>query len=143
MARKHMFFDASKAIRELGLPQSPVEDALEKMSAMLRPIFKEQRDQLPLLFEFWTQARRDPLVWQSAIAPYHRYKAYFAEMVRAGMQKGELKPADADHVAQMLVSLAIGLLLQAMLDPDGADWGEVATDSIRLFLHGLIADRLQ
>lgn len=30
MARKRMFFDASKAVRELGLPQSPVEEALER-----------------------------------------------------------------------------------------------------------------
>lgn len=30
MARKVMFFDSSKAVRELGLPQSPVEDALRR-----------------------------------------------------------------------------------------------------------------
>lgn len=30
MARKRMFFDAGKAVRELGLPQTPVEDALER-----------------------------------------------------------------------------------------------------------------
>ena len=30
MARKQMFFDPGKAIRELGLPQSPVEDALAR-----------------------------------------------------------------------------------------------------------------
>lgn len=30
MARKRMFFSAEKAIRELGLPQSPVEDALAR-----------------------------------------------------------------------------------------------------------------
>lgn len=30
MARKIMFFDAGKAVRELGLPQQPVEQALEK-----------------------------------------------------------------------------------------------------------------
>ena len=30
MARKKMFFDSSKAIRELGLPQTPVNTALEK-----------------------------------------------------------------------------------------------------------------
>lgn len=29
MAKRHMFFDASKAVRELGLPQTPVEKALE------------------------------------------------------------------------------------------------------------------
>jgi dihydroflavonol-4-reductase len=30
MARKTMFFDGGKAIRELGLPQSPIEDALAR-----------------------------------------------------------------------------------------------------------------
>ncbi len=30
MSRKKMFFDSSKALRELGLPQRPVEEALEK-----------------------------------------------------------------------------------------------------------------
>jgi dihydroflavonol-4-reductase len=30
MARKLMYFDASKAVRELGLPQSPVRAALER-----------------------------------------------------------------------------------------------------------------
>lgn len=30
MARKRMYFDAGKAVRELGLPQTPVEEALER-----------------------------------------------------------------------------------------------------------------
>lgn len=30
MAAKHMYFDASRAVRELGLPQTPVEQALEQ-----------------------------------------------------------------------------------------------------------------
>jgi dihydroflavonol-4-reductase len=33
MAAKHMFFDASKAVRELGLPQSSIEDALARACA--------------------------------------------------------------------------------------------------------------
>lgn len=33
MARHHMYFDASKAVRELGLPQRPVEEALAKAVA--------------------------------------------------------------------------------------------------------------
>ena len=36
MARKFMFFDSSKAIRELGLPQTPVEAALSKAVAWFR-----------------------------------------------------------------------------------------------------------
>jgi dihydroflavonol-4-reductase len=33
MARRHMYFDATKAVRELGLPQTPVEDALARAVA--------------------------------------------------------------------------------------------------------------
>ncbi len=33
MARRKMFFDAAKAVRELGLPQAPVEDALARAVA--------------------------------------------------------------------------------------------------------------
>jgi dihydroflavonol-4-reductase len=33
MAKKIMFFDSSKAVRELGLPQSSVQEALRKAVA--------------------------------------------------------------------------------------------------------------
>ncbi len=36
MSRHRMFFDASKAVRELGLPQSPVEGALSRAAAWFR-----------------------------------------------------------------------------------------------------------
>lgn len=36
MAKKYMYFDSSKAVAELGLPQSPVEGAIEKAVAWFR-----------------------------------------------------------------------------------------------------------
>jgi dihydroflavonol-4-reductase len=36
MSRHRMFFDAGKAIRELGLPQSPIEDALARAVTWFR-----------------------------------------------------------------------------------------------------------
>jgi dihydroflavonol-4-reductase len=36
MSRYRMFFDSSRAVRELGLPQSPVEDALGRAVAWFR-----------------------------------------------------------------------------------------------------------
>ncbi|HEY7347215.1 MAG TPA: hopanoid-associated sugar epimerase [Ktedonobacterales bacterium] len=36
MSARHMYFDASKAVRELGLPQTPVEDALARAVAWFR-----------------------------------------------------------------------------------------------------------
>ena len=36
MARHRMFFDGGKAVRELGMPQTPVEDALARAVAWFR-----------------------------------------------------------------------------------------------------------
>jgi dihydroflavonol-4-reductase len=36
MSMHRMFFDASKAVRELGLPQSPVEEAFARAVAWFR-----------------------------------------------------------------------------------------------------------
>ncbi len=36
MARHKMFFDASKVVRELGLPQSPIREALARAVAWFR-----------------------------------------------------------------------------------------------------------
>jgi dihydroflavonol-4-reductase len=36
MARKFMFFDSSKAVRELGLPQRPAQEALSRAVAWFR-----------------------------------------------------------------------------------------------------------
>jgi dihydroflavonol-4-reductase len=36
MSRYRMYFDASKAVRELGLPQTPIENALDRAVAWFR-----------------------------------------------------------------------------------------------------------
>jgi AcrR family transcriptional regulator len=113
--------------------------AIERMAQMLPAIFNEGRGQLPILFEFWTQAQREPAVWQAAIEPYRRYQAFFTAVIRDGIAAGAFKPVDPELAAQSLVSLVIGLLLQGMLDPQGADWGQVAQSSVQLFLRSLTA----
>ena len=114
-------------------------EAIERMTHLLPVLFLEQRAQMPILFEFWTQARREPVVWQAAIEPYRRYQAFFAGMIRDGIAEGAFKPADAEVAAQALVSLVIGLLLQSMVEPADVEWGNRAQASVGLFLKGLAA----
>ena len=40
-------------------------------------------------------------------------------------------------IAQMLVSLGVGLLLQGLLEADGTEWGDVAQRSVRVLLQSL------
>ena len=48
-----------------------------------------------------------------------------------------MRPVDPDMTAQVLVSLGVGLLLQGVLDPAGADWGQTAEGAIAMLLEGL------
>ena len=114
-----------------------VPEGLLAMAGTARRVFQEAEDQLPMFLEFWAQAARDPQVWEATIAPYRRFWAYFARMMESGIREGSLKEVDPEVAARVLVSLAVGVLLQALLDSDGADWGQVAQEGMRMLLQGL------
>jgi AcrR family transcriptional regulator len=114
-----------------------VPAGLTAMAATAREVFREAQGQLPMFLEFWTQSARDPSVWQATIAPYHRYRDFFGGIVRAGVQEGSLRPVDATLAAQVIVALAVGILFEGMLDPQGADWGKVMQEGMGILLQGL------
>jgi hypothetical protein len=77
------------------------------------------------------------VVWQATIEPYRRYRDFFRGIVEAGIAEGSLRPVNPERAAEVLVALAVGLLLQGMLDPEGADWGEVMQEGVQILLSGL------
>ena len=72
------------------------------------------------------------------IAPYRFFNDFFADLIRAGIAEGSLKPVDAEIIAQAILSIAIGTLLQGLLDPGRTDWSAVAENSINAILTGVI-----
>jgi AcrR family transcriptional regulator len=112
-------------------------EGLMRMAAMAGQFASQAGGNLPMFLEFWTQASRDPAVWQATIAPYQRYQRVFAGLVQTGIDEGSLRVTDPTVAARMLVAMAVGLLLQASLDPQGADWPHVIEQSLRLLLTGL------
>lgn len=107
-----------------------VPQALLHMGEITEPVFREAGDRLPLFLEFWRRASRDPAVWKATVAPYRRYRARFARLIETGIAEGTLRPVDADVAAGAIVSLAVGLVMQGLMDPDGADWGQVSRESL-------------
>ena len=107
------------------------------MAGLVQSVFHVADGKLPIFLEFWTKAGHDPAIWQATIAPYRKYRAFIARMVEAGITEGTLRRIDAEKAAQIIVSLAVGVLLQGLLDPHGADWGQVAKDGVRMLLEGL------
>lgn len=112
-------------------------ESLAHMAALARGIFEIADGRLPMFLEFWAQARLDPAVWAATIAPYHRYQTFFESLIHEGVADGSFRAVDPATGARTIVALAVGLLLQGLLDPGGADWGAAVQDSIELLIRGL------
>jgi len=114
-----------------------VPQAILQMASLVGSLFQTADIHLPIFLEFWTQANHDPLIWEAAIAPYRRYQCYFAEMIQEGIDEGSLQPMDAQLAARVLVSLAVGMLMQSFFDPQIADWQIEARQSMELLMKGI------
>jgi len=117
--------------------EDTVPKTLLHMTDLLPGVFAAAEDRLPMFLEFWLQASRDETVWKAIIAPYRHYQESFSKLVADGVAEGSLKPVDSQVAAQAIVSLAVGLVLQGVLDPHGADWEKTARESMRIFMNGL------
>ncbi len=114
-----------------------VPAALFHIAGMVRQVFDVGRGRLPIFLAFWMQASHDPDIWRATIGHYRHYQAVFAEMIDAGIEEGSIAPVNASAAAQAIVSLGAGLIFQGLLDPEGADWGQAAEESIQILLEGL------
>jgi AcrR family transcriptional regulator len=121
--------------------EESVPEELLAMTEMVPAVFQEAGGRLPLFLEFLTKAAHSPVVWQATVAPFRKYQAFFAGMIRDGMAEGSLCPVDPDLASNLLLSFAVGLLAMGLLDPYGADWGLVAQEGMDMLLNGIKAER--
>lgn len=113
---------------------------LEGLAAMAEQVLEQANGQAPMFVEFWRQATKNPDMWQATIEPYRRFRTAFAALISEGVAEQTLRPVDPNLAAQVLVALGVGLILQGVLDPGGAEWRGAAGQAIRLLLDGLAAD---
>jgi AcrR family transcriptional regulator len=101
------------------------------------PIFHDARGQFPMFLEFWTQSSRDPALWATAIAPYRHFLELFSNTLAKGIQQGSIRPVDPKLAAQALLALAMGIVLQEVMDPQETAGDGVAELGMRLLFEGL------
>lgn len=116
---------------------TPLE-TLQAMVGLLQQVFRDAAGRLTMYLEFWRQASRDEAIWQAAVAPFDHYQALLAGLIEQGIADGSLRPCDSGQAARVLVSMAVGMVLQSALDPSGNDWQQSAQAGIDLLLHGLL-----
>jgi AcrR family transcriptional regulator len=114
-----------------------VPHRLRDLAGLVQQVFEAASGQLPMFLEFWRQAAKEPDVWAATMEPYRRFRAMFAALGAEGVAEGTLRPVDPELGAHVLVALGVGLVLQGVLDPTGADWSQVAGQTIQVLLEGL------
>jgi AcrR family transcriptional regulator len=125
-----------KGLDDLRQPSVPA--TFTHMTRLLPLIFAAADDRLPMFLEFWSQASRDETVWDATIAPYRHFREQFTKLIEDGIAEGSLKEdVDARSAAQGILSLATGLVLQGIMDPDGADWPKVGEQSMKMLMEGM------
>jgi len=116
-----------------------VPEVLQRVSDMVQAIFAaagdDQRQQIFL--ELLSAARHDETILPALLAPTRKYRELFSGLISAGIKEGTLRKVDRDLAAQVFVSLGLGLVMQSLLDPHGADWGAISARAIPLLLQGL------
>ncbi len=127
-----------------GMLQSAIVDTvnvpqmLDNMAAISGGFFEALEGGFPILLEFWTQANRQPVVWQKAVEPYRQILEFFTDLIQIGTEDGNFEQSlDPEVAARVITAVAMGLLLQATFDPKGADWQGVTRSGIQFLLDGI------
>ncbi|GMV33536.1 MAG: hypothetical protein DCC59_16340 [Chloroflexi bacterium] len=116
----------------------PAPEAFTQIAEAFPYIFKTAGEGLPMFLEFWLQASRDETVWQASVEPYRRYHKYFTALIKKGVDEGSFVAVNPELTARMIISTGMGLLLQSLMDPQGAKWEKVARDSVKMLVDGML-----
>jgi AcrR family transcriptional regulator len=119
-------------------PGKNIPQSIQDMGSTLGVIFQAASGQLPMFMEFMVQASRDKEVWNGVIAPYRQYQQGFSDLINEGKKEGSFRTdVEAGEAAWVLISLAVGILLQGVVDPEAADWENVTNKGVQMILDGL------
>ena len=113
--------------------KEPLEILME-ITEKMQPAFEQAGKQLPIFLELYIKSINDPYLKKHVAKSYNSFLTFFANVVNDGIKKGSIKKVDPEEVSKILFAITIGLLIQGLINPQGAHWDELAKKSIRLLL---------
>lgn len=117
--------------------QSDPSQAIIQMTEILPTILAAAKGGLPIFLEFWAHAVREPDLWKIVIAPLQKYQEYFTRMIDEGAASGIVIGNDPKIASISVLALAIGLLLQGMMDPAEQDWSRIGREGMNYLMEGM------
>jgi AcrR family transcriptional regulator len=119
-----------------------IPSALGAMAESTGPVFEAASSHIRIILEFWIQAGRQPEIWETTVAPYQRYLERFTSLIDQAAHDGSLAPeVDPRAAARLVLALAMGMLLQSFLDPQGEVWSQVTREGMRTIIAGMTRNK--
>jgi len=109
-------------------------EILTEITEKMQPVFEQAGRQLPIFLELYIKAVNDPSLKKYVLKSYYSYLVFLTDVVSKGVEKDAVKKTDTEDISKILFAITIGLLVQGLINPQGADWGKLAKKSIRLLL---------
>ena len=107
------------------------DDLLHVLVRSLEELVERDPAFVALHFELFTSSRRTPEIAAELAALHRRIREHVAEQLEAKRAEGVIAMgADAEAVVTVLLSLADGLALRMLADPDH-DWGPTLAAAMR------------
>jgi AcrR family transcriptional regulator len=115
----------------------PAPETLLAAAAAAAPAFSGADRSRRLLLELWSQAARDADLAAVARAPYHHYTDGLKTVLDRGVRQASLRRHDTTTASRVLISLAVGALLQSLIEPADVDWGRIVAAGVSMLLRGI------
>jgi AcrR family transcriptional regulator len=128
---------ANKVVEKIDIADIESKDIRKIISSIpekFRPVFEKANKQLPIFLNLYIKAVNDPDLKKIFIKSYKEILHFFTEIIKKGISNGSIKKINAEDASKILFSLAIGWLMQGLIDPRGDDWVALAKKSISMVL---------
>jgi AcrR family transcriptional regulator len=128
-------------LRELLASHRPFRDCLLAFTDHLIRQYAAMGAHGPVAREFYAVAGRQKHV-RSFVRDYFRtYRRLLADLVRSGVERGEVRDADPDTTALAILGIYEGLFLIWTMSPRDFDWATTTRGAIELLLSGIAPRR--
>jgi TetR/AcrR family transcriptional regulator, fatty acid metabolism regulator protein len=122
----NVFRETQRNVRDnLQQQLEKAEDPLGKLEIFIDQsflLFEKEKDYFYLLFEFWTQLKRNKNIRQMIQKLYQGYRNELSIILKAGMERDVFKDMDVQYTTTICVSMVQHTIIQHLIDDRAFDF---------------------
>lgn len=130
---------AYQGYAESALTADTAADRLRAFARTGAQMMIDSAEFLPVQMEFWSHMLRNEAIRERFRLIFAELRSFLGQIIQAGMDSGEFRPADAEVLAAIAFAVYDGLILQWLADPEAVDWQQASRTLAETMLTGLLA----